>query len=183
MYNKSKNNQVIYSLNTLSDSLIKLLETDNLNDITITEICNSTNLSRKTFYRNCESKIDLLVYKIDLLINTLQTETDWFSSDERKLYTNFFNYWYKQKQFLSILKKNNLFYLFIEHFNKIIQQASYPFLDTLLENAENKDEIKLYYNTFLVGGLSHVLEQWTKNCFKISIDSLVNILCVLTPNH
>ena len=85
------------------------LDALNQENVLIDEFSRPFTLSK---FQSSESKIDLLVYKIDLLINTLQTETDWFSSDERKLYTNFFNYWYKQKQFLSILERNNLFYLF-----------------------------------------------------------------------
>ena len=183
MYNKSKNHQVIYSLDSLSNSLLKLLRTNNINDITITEICADANLSRKTFYRNCETIIDLVIYKIEKLIYILQDNTDWKSNDDHKLYTNFFNYWYNEKDFLIILKEQNLFHLFIHHFNVIIQSASYPFLDNVLENSENNENTKVFYNAFIVGGLSYVLQQWTNNNFQTSIKTLIDTMKIFVPNH
>ena len=183
MYNKSKNNQVIYSLNTLSDSLIKLLETDNLNDITITEICNSTNLSRKTFYRNCENVLDLILYKIDKLLTILINQTNWESSDVEKLYTAFFIFWYKERCFLSTLKKHDLFYLFTISYNSVMRNVSYPFLNNILYNKENKNDFIIFYNAFIIGGLVQVLEKWTETNFKADISSLVEIMCKLAPEH
>ena len=51
------------------------------------------------------------------------------------------------------------------------------------DKEENKNDLKLFYNAFLVGGLSHVLEQWTKNNFEIDIKYLVKAMCTLTPQH
>ena len=183
MYNKSKHPQVIYSLDSLSDSLFNLLENNSLEEITITEICSKINLSRKTFYRNCENVMDLVIYKIEKLIHNIQNNTEWESNDEYMLYNNFFNYWYNERKFLTILKEHHLFHLFINRFNVLIQDASYPFLENFLQEKENKNEIKLFYNAFIVGGLSHVLQQWTETHFNISIDELINALSVFIPEH
>lgn len=183
MYNISENPQVIYSLDMLSDTLFNLLMHHSIKDITITKLCEEAMLTRKTFYRNCENIYDLIIYKIDKLILKIQNSTDWNSSDEVKLFTNFFDYWYNNRKFLSILNKHNLFYLFITQFNLIIQNSNYPFLEQILNKEENKNDLKLFYNAFLVGGLSHVLEQWTKNNFEIDIKYLVKAMSTLTPQH
>ena len=96
---------------------------------------------------------------------------------------NFFNYWYNERKFLTILKEHQLFHLFINRFNVLIQDASYPFLENYLKEKENKNEIKLFYNAFIVGGLSHVLQQWTETHFNINIDELINALSVFIPEH
>ena len=183
MYNISENPQVIYSLDILSNTLFDLLMHNSLKDITITKLCEKAMLTRKTFYRNCENIYDLIIYKIDKLTLTIQNNTDWDSFDEEKLFTNFFNYWYTERKFLSLLHKHNLFYLFIAQFNTNIQNIKYPFLEKILDNEENQKDLKLFYNAFLVGGLSHVLDQWTKNNFKIDIKYLVKAMCSLAPAH
>lgn len=65
MYNTSTNKQVIYSLDSLSDSLYDLLRKKSFNDISITELCQNCNITRKTFYRNCDDLYDLIDYSID----------------------------------------------------------------------------------------------------------------------
>ena len=62
MYNISENPQVIYSLNTLSDTLFDLLMHNSLKDITITKLCEKAMLTRKKFYLNCENIYDLIIY-------------------------------------------------------------------------------------------------------------------------
>ena len=73
--------------------------------------------------------------------------------------------------------------MFITQFNLNIQNSNYPFLEQILNKEENKNDLKLFYNAFLVGGLSHVLEQWTKNNFEIDIKYLVKAMSTLTPQH
>ena len=65
MYNTSTDKQVIYSLDSLSNSLYDLLKKKSFNDISITELCQNCNITRKTFYRNCDDLYDLIDYSID----------------------------------------------------------------------------------------------------------------------
>ena len=183
MYNLSKNQQVIYSLDLLSDSLFNLLKTENLNDITITEICNNTNINRRTYYRNCENILDLIIYKMDKMICEIINNTDWNSKDERKLYTNFFNYWYNQKFYLSIIKRQDLFSIFFNRFKIQLNNITYPFMEVILEGKNKFENIKSYYNSFIIGGLINILECWVENDFNIPINDLIDMLCSLAPLH
>lgn len=182
MYNRSINPQVIYSLDALSDSLFSLLEKHNLNDITVTEICSNTILNRRTYYRNCEEILDLIYYKVDKIVKGNIAIIDWNSNDERKLYTIFFKYWYEHKSILTILKKQELFSIFILRFKKIINEVTYPFLQDIIDN-NGIENIKYYYNSYIIGGLSNVLECWVENNFDIDISKLVDMFCSLTPIH
>lgn len=182
MYNRSTNPQVIYSLDALSDALFSLLQEHNLNEITISEICSHTTLNRRTYYRNCEEILDLVYYKIDKLVKGNINIVDWYSRDERKLYIVFFNYWYGNKEILSILKKRELFGIFLIRFKKIVNDIMYPFLQDIIDN-NGKENIKYYYNSYIIGGLANVLECWVEHGFDIDIDKLVDMICLLTPLH
>lgn len=92
MYNQNTHPQVIYSLNALSDALFELMKHFPLEDITVTMLCDRANITRKTFYRNCESKQDLIDYRTDRVIHDLLIRVHWDSTDPVMLYRNFFTY-------------------------------------------------------------------------------------------
>ena len=181
MYNNSMNSQVIYSLECLSDSLIKLLKNDSVSNITITRLCNVSGISRRTFYRNCESLIDLISYKIDKLVYCLLL-TDSNVNDNRVHFLNFFNYCYNHKQFLMILKKEYLFSLFIERFQLQFNNKSYLLLEQVSNKNKDIKNLKIYFNSYIVGRLSSLLECWVENDFEEPINNLIEIACSLIPN-
>lgn len=183
MYNTSFNPKVIYSLDVLSDSLFKLMVDNDLNDITITELCNNTDLNRRTYYRNCKDIIDLVYYKIDKLVNELLSLIDGNVNDDRKHFNILFNYWYQHKSFLIIMKKQNLYWLFIERFKILYNTISYHFLEHVSNNINNVKKLKIYFNSFIICGVVNMLETWADNDFNDSIDDLIEIGCSLIPVH
>lgn len=183
MYKLSLNPKVTYSLDSLSNSLFNLLENSDLNDITITEICDYTDINRRTFYRNCDNIIDLVNYKIDKLVNELLSLTDGKVNDDRKHFKILFDFWYKHKLFLVILKKQNLYSLFIQRFKMLYNKISYHFLEQVSNNKPNIKNIKIYFNSFIIGGVSSMLEAWAENDFNDSIEDLIEIGCSLIPEH
>lgn len=57
--------------NLVADSLFKLLKNIDINDITITKICNNASISRTSFYNNFNNILDVINYKLNLIINNL----------------------------------------------------------------------------------------------------------------
>ena len=84
MYNTSQNPQVQYSLPQLTRGLFYHLQHKPLNEITVTQICQQAGLARRTFYRNCENKEDLILYACDKLIETLLADVDYSSTNAFK---------------------------------------------------------------------------------------------------
>ena len=62
MYNRSKSPQVRYSLESLTKSFFYFMQTQKMDEISITQICEKAGLTRRTFYRNCENRQDLILY-------------------------------------------------------------------------------------------------------------------------
>ena len=58
--NSTTNPSAIRSRNEITKALIKLMGKHPYNEITVTQIVMETDLVRKTLYRNCNSKDDVL---------------------------------------------------------------------------------------------------------------------------
>lgn len=182
MLKHSENHQVIYSLNALSQALFELMQTDSIEQITITQICQTAQITRRTFYRNCNNKLDLVDYFIQKRIRELLDSVDFTSTDVSLMYQHFFQYWKSHSTLLLTLYKNNLF----GHFSHVFTTCCFEWMEDrlmrdMLQNRSNKDTLRLYYNSFVIGGLCNVLELWTAGNFKTSIHDLVYVLTTLAP--
>lgn len=184
MYNSSESPQVAYSLSALSEALFLLMKTKAFENISITELCNKAKVSRKTFYRNCLTKYDLVDYMSEKHIRELITTVDWSCQLPETLYKNFFLFWNKRQEFLSILNKQNLFSHFCEIFTEICcNETEYAFLNSFLNDKQNHDSLKHFHHAFIIGGLCQILKEWTLERYKTSIEELVSVTCHLVPEH
>lgn len=105
-----------------------------LEDITVTMLCDRANITRKTFYRNCESKLDLIDSRTDRVIHDLLIRVHWDSTDPVMLYRNFFTYWGGQSALLTVLHTQEQFVLFTERFtDSCIRNVTYHFIDDFLD--------------------------------------------------
>ncbi len=176
MLTSSTNSQVIYSLDMLSDSLLSLLTTKKFDKITIKEICEKANITRTTFYRNCDDKIDLITYLCKKYTTELFKTIPWKNKDTSVLFEHFFVYWSNKKDFLMSLEKNDLFPTFVTAFIDICtNRINYQF-------AHNSKEAIKYINCFVAGGLCSILHTWVKEGMNTSNLQLSSILHVYFPN-
>ena len=182
MYNHSSKAQVEYSLRQLSAGLFFLLGTHPFEKITVTDICRQAGITRRTFYRNCEDKTDLILYSTDYLVSHLLQSVDFQSRDPRMLYQGFFRYWYQHRQFLGLLYKNNLFPVFQNEFTLVCNASMrYPLQEQHLAGARNRLQMQLFSNAFVVGGLGQMLKQWAEEDFSSSPDEVAGAILFLAP--
>lgn len=109
MSNKGRNTYVIEHL---TDAFLKLLQKKSINNISISELCNSAGVGRSSFYRNFESKEDILRAYINKIFSDWITGYD--LNDNKSLYelTNaLFTHFEKYKDFYFLLNKRKLIYL------------------------------------------------------------------------
>ena len=57
--------------NLIANSLFILLKNNDINDISITKICYNASISRTSFYNNFNNILDVINYKLNLIINNL----------------------------------------------------------------------------------------------------------------
>ncbi|GBD66868.1 hypothetical protein TEHN7128_1514 [Tetragenococcus halophilus subsp. halophilus] len=117
------NAKSLYSKNQILKALLHIMTQKKFEDISIKEITETAWVSRKTFYRNFENKIDVLSLEIDKVV------TFYLSSLENAEDLSFdsvayliFNTMEAYRPFIKILVKNNLNYLLIDKmFDEIIK--------------------------------------------------------------
>ena len=162
MYKQTDNSQVNNSLRELSKGLFYYLQTEKLEKVTISKLCAQAGIARQTFYRNCRSKTDLVLFACDERIKAFLESSDLFSSSAELMYRHFFEYWYGHRDFLKALTRNRSEGLFARHFAEFAQETScFP----LPETAENDALQRRFGNIFLLGGLTQMLIAWTEEDF------------------
>jgi len=119
--NSTTNPSAIRSRNEITKALIKLMGKYPYNEITVTQIVMETDLVRKTFYRNFNSKDDVL----DSIINSAIIEyTDALTESDEDPLTVIFTFCEKNKKLLKLLHKNNMLYLLLLKLNEALPKIS-----------------------------------------------------------
>lgn len=183
MYKRSEKKQVRYSLKQLAGGLFYHLKYKKYEDITVTDICRKAHVSRRTYYRNCECKDDLIIYSTDHLVSELLGSVDFRETDPFKLYAGFFRYWKEHSVFLKLLYDNSLFDMFLREFIEVCNESMrYPLQEASLNNTDNKELIRRYSNAFIVGGIGQMLKEWAAEDFKSSAEDLAGSILFLAPS-
>ena len=143
---------------SIIEAMLKLMETEDFQKLSITKICQEAKVARRTFYLYYESKYSVLEdyfavltrefdsrFKGDLIFGTLSQ------------YEIFFTFWYEHRNYLQLLYKQHLFHTLLEHFNYyLINRAKF----------EKREDVSNYDFAFSSGGLWAVLYVWTTEDFK-----------------
>lgn len=151
-------------------SLLKLLQTDEFDVITISEICDNTQIVRKTFYNNFSSKEDVMAYYSKNLIEKyykkIKTQN---SNNTQDAALCFFDFGIEHKMELKIIIKNHQFHIFCKEFKDKLPAINKLFSKNKVENIL-KEESK-YLSSFMATGVLQVLEDWIiSNRYKTAED-------------
>ncbi len=162
MYKQTDNAQVNNSLRELSKGLFYYLQTEKIEKITVSKLSARAGITRRTFYRNCRSKTDLVLYACDERIKALLDSSDLFSSSADLMYRHFFEYWYGHRDFLQALYRNRLEGLFARRFAEFGQEnLCFPLPKEVEQDARQRS----FGSVFLLGGLTQMLIVWTEEDF------------------
>ncbi|WP_423215625.1 TetR/AcrR family transcriptional regulator [Streptococcus equinus] len=142
-------------------ALICLMRDEKYENITIKDILEYAEVSRRTFYRHFKNKDDLLNDYFDKIINEYLIERKKFAQSEsfEKMLAGSFNFWYKQREVLSIIMKHQrpelLFHQMKKYSKDIYDSITLPWF------AYNGDVAKINYAmSFIIGGYYSVLCNW-----------------------
>lgn len=146
----------------LMESLLHLMAEKDYNSITVTEISDHALLSRRTFYRNFNSKDEILeAYFHNLCeeyIAQFKDEKDLSLSNVTKVY---FSFWKERIEFLNILNKNHLLFLLLEKYNEFLPVVYQTYKGNRNDDS-NETELK-YALLFSAGGFWNLLANWLKS--------------------
>lgn len=194
MKNSHLDRRTKYSLQAIRSALFDLLETKELNNITVTDICRLADINRGTFYKYYNDVPDLFS-KIELSIAQEACETirknglEHFSIE--KLISNSLNIIAENRDFTHMLAKNPTETKILQ---EIISSFRPQLIETMLANIPNLTEkmAGLYFD-YILGGTVNLLLQWinrdmaipTKQMEILTIQFINSVLStklsVLTP--
>lgn len=159
-------------------SLMILMEKNNFQEISVTDITNKAGVSRMAYYRNYKSKEDIITNYLDGLFEEYLKEIS--NSGEIDVYQfayRFFVYFRKHKKLVNNLIQANLSNLILKRFDRYLHSIFENILKSLSSEKINQYEIH-----YLAGGLYKVLIEWIENGLKETDEEMAKIICSLQIN-
>lgn len=162
-YNSTKNS---YVKKQLTDTLIRLLKKKKINEITVDELCKTAGVGRVSFYRNYQSKENILSEYIQ------NVTEDWIRQNgslhisipaSREYIISLLNHLYDFRGFIDILLKNNLTYLLEKEFDQRISEH--------LRISENP-----YSIAYTAGGFFKLFLYWADTGYQLSAEEIADHL-------
>ena len=161
MNNEQKNT---YVKEQITKTLLLLLETKNINDISISELTNTAEIGRVSFYRNYKSKEDVLRQEADRLLmqwgNLFQSMP---SNEYNSFFLSLFDFFQCNKQFFTTLYHSGL---------------SYIIMDTIVATAEISSQtqnLEAYLKSFWAYGVYGWIIEWIKRGMQESSQELLQL--------
>jgi AcrR family transcriptional regulator len=151
-------------------ALMKLLEKNQFNEVTITQITNLAGVSRMAFYRNYNVKEDIIIIYLDELFDKFMNEikNSRFSQkyDVALLY---FSYFKERKDFIEVLIKSGLIYIFYDRLSRYL----FDFFQSI---GGNKLTYSNYLTRYVSGGLYSILIEWINRDTKESVEEMAKLV-------
>ena len=136
----------------ITEALLRLLKKKEYRDISITEICERAGVTRMSFYRNFESKEDILVKRVRHITDDFLKESAISYRDDTigSYFVQLFTHMEQQKELCAALDKAGLLHIVKDEFDRI-------FLDTYRQEYDD------YKAVFLAGGIYNVFLFWFRD--------------------
>lgn len=181
MMHKVTNPIAMQSREWLIDALLSSMEEKAFENISITEIAEKADLSRRTFYRIFETKEDMLIYYTEELygefLQLLNRETDRRFTVTMKLY---FEFWYQHKHFLGLLKQSDMLAFMMNQYTRLFPKVfqavrgNHPL-------AYNEEALS-YAMAFSAGGLLNILLKWVEDGMDKTPEQIMQLMAFIFPN-
>lgn len=140
----------------IRDALFALMEKKAFQEITIKDIAEKAGIARLTFYRNFDSKEDIIRYHIQCgFMDFLHKLRDTANADLREMISLCYRYWHLKREELILLSNQKLEWLVREPFE--------TYLHIILEQMGLKEKYTYFQIQFLIGGMLADMLAWIKN--------------------
>ncbi|MBE5961912.1 MAG: TetR family transcriptional regulator [Lachnospiraceae bacterium] len=180
------NRKILYTKKVLKDSLLKLLETKDIHQVTVTDLCKQADVNRGTFYAHYKDAYDLL----ESMENELFSQVVQYIEDTPveqyfdSLLINVLDLIKENKELCKIL-------LFRQRDNKLLDKLfciAYEaglkevYQETALYSETNFN----YYIKYVVGGCIAIIQTWLENDFpesSVELARVINSVSVLASSY
>lgn len=164
-------------MNMISDALIALLYEKEIGLITITELCDKAQVSRRTFYRHFIDKNGVVDYYVTKIMRNLALALGAVSPQDKKLFVmTFFQFFMPYTHLLFLLNSNGLGEIAFTSYIKCATTPAFP--DTSIQDDTSKSTRESQYNmAYMLGGLWSLLIYWIMNGCSKTPEELADIIC------
>ncbi|MGX7109442.1 TetR/AcrR family transcriptional regulator [Facklamia miroungae] len=170
-----KNKQKERSSLWIIEALFLLMKNKPFHEITITEITEKAGISRLTYYRNFNSKEDIILRYYDIMFEDFLLMFDNINKEEldlKKLIIMSFDRFEENHDQALLLIRDDLTHLLLAPFSNYITRA--------LEKINIPSSLNYFQLKFIEGGLFYTLFNWTKDSKNYTPEQLAdNILDIV----
>ena len=166
----------------LEQCLLELMAEIPYSGITIGQICEKVNLSRKSFYRYFDSKEDCLNALLD---HVIMGGSSYYMEDATSLHTDLpfciriFEYWQQQTLLLDVLEKNALSLQLLQRMVRYILEEE-PDYARYMGIASDHVMEHVVYN---IGGLMGLILSWHHSGYQKTTEQMGQILYQLIQSR
>ncbi len=159
----------------LLETLLELIEEKSWDEISITELTERADIARQTFYRNYNSKDDILLSRMDEILN------EYLHKVKKSLETKDDPYWdYEVKQLIYIWQQNEALFKALQKAGlafQVLEKLSdfFSIFHMQIQNLKELDEKHQYLVYYLAGGFYMVLHKWFKNDMNTPVELLTDL--------
>lgn len=158
---KKENQRILLTKRLLQDGLLQLLETKELDRISVTELCRVSGINRATFYNHYASPQDLLSDMEGQLTSDLDKLMDYPTNYDESLaqLEAICAYMYEHKRPIVILSRCNVDSDLVETFHRL--NDFFPRRSPKSRLTANMDQASLSMTaTFVYTGCYHLILEW-----------------------
>lgn len=158
----TKNPTAIRSQNEITNTLLQLMHSYPYNEITVKQIIIESKIARKTFYRNFQSKDDVLdsyiTYIMHQYVQSLKTQANGQLSNILDI---IFSFCMQNKEFLILLRDNHMMHIVLEKWNMFIPTIHDQVVhaDCTLFHTFSEKQVS-YIIAFNVGAVWNIIMKW-----------------------
>ena len=133
----------------ITKALIQLMQTNSFDEITISELVATAGVGRVSFYRNFESKKDVLTKHLDILLQEWAKEFEKLN-DPTKFSESLIIHFYQNKDYYLLLYKHKL--------SDLIYEA----IRSSLKLNESQNNIERYVKSMISGMIFGWVDEWMR---------------------
>ena len=169
MYRKCATERSVQNQRRLEDAFLELMLKMPYEEITVTQVCEEAEISRRIFYHLFGNKRDVLYGLIDHRI----LDMEGYRTDLSDQALRFFLFWQDQKKLLDALRKNQLWSFLLEQMRGSILQEGYDVWRWLqAEDLENRQDILV----FNLSGIMGLVFRWHDSGFEKSPEQMAVLI-------
>lgn len=156
----------------MAEALLILMKDKDFHEISIGALTKKAGVHRSTYYRNFQSKEEILRFYFQQIIELQREKIPSNQLEFKEYMLQMFTHYYQYKEHLLLIYRANLSYLMLDVFNHVFQSAHGG--DT------PKDSYFTYYHT---GGIYNNFILWFSNNMQETPEEITAIICSFFPQN